>query len=610
MTATTAAHHPRADQAWISDLQEHPGLDVFTPRDPGYDTWRTAWNTAVDHRPLVVAVPTSASGVVAVVDVARRHRIPVAIQAAGHGPTRAARQAILLNLARLDDVQVDLRHRTARIAGGAKWQAVLDVVTPHGLAPLLGSTPDVSAVGYTLGGGLGWLARKYGTSADSVLAFELVTAAGELLRVTPEEHPELFWALRGAGAGHLGVVTAMECRLYPVAEVYGGSLFYPAAMAAEVMRRWRDWLPSVPEDLTSAVTLLNFPGTEDVPEELRGESFVLVRGAFDGPREEGERLLGYWRDWCEPALDAFGPLPFVRIAEISQDPLEPVPYEGTGLWLGSLGDDAIEVLVRASFPEDGPPLLVQTELRHAGGAIARGAAHPAAYGNRDAAILLELTGVTESAAEVAAVRALTQDVVGRIAADLTGGHYLNYVEGDDRRYGVARGTTAGALPRLAAVKTDIDPDNLFDHGLDVTGHRPERTSTMQRTVINPWTWQDELGYVQANEVVGGQRVLYVSGIASMDADGRPVHAGDMKAQIVQTLDNLETVLKAAGYELSDVVRLNYYTTDMESYWEADEAVDVVGRFRRADCRPASTLLGVAALAWPELLVEMDATAVK
>lgn len=133
---------------------------------------------------------------------------------------------------------------------------------------------------------------------------------------------------------------------------------------------------------------------------------------------------------------------------------------------------------------------------------------------------------------------------------------------------------------------------------------------MQRTTINPWTWQDELGYVQANEVVGGQRVLYVSGIASMDADGRPVHAGDMKAQIVQTLDNLETVLKAAGYELADVVRLNYYTTDIESYWEADEAVDVVGRFRRADCRPASTLLGVAALAWPELLVEMDATAVK
>ncbi len=144
---------------------------------------------------------------------------------------------------------------------------------------------------------------------------------------------------------------------------------------------------------------------------------------------------------------------------------------------------------------------------------------------------------------------------------------------------------------------------------------PAATSTtkrekMERNTINPWTWQDELGYAQAVEVVGGQRVLHVSGIASMDADGKPVNAGDMKAQITQTLDNLETVLKAAGYELSDVVRLNYYTTDIENYWEADEAVDVVGRFERAGCRPASTLLGVANLAWPELLVEMDATAVK
>ena len=417
-----------------------------------------------------MVVPTSTSGVRAVVGFAHHHQLSLAIQSSGHGPARAVRGAILVNLARLDDVQVDPQRRTARIAGGAKWQAVLDVVTPHGLAPLLGSTPDVSAVGYTLGGGLGWLARKYGTSADSVLAFELVTAYGELLRVTADEHPELFWALRGAGAGHLGVVTAMEIRLYPVAEVYGGTLYYPAAMAAEVMRRWRDWLPTVPEDLTSAVTLANFPDLEDVPEDLRDQSFVLVRGALDGPAEQGERLLAYWRDWREPVLDEFGALPFARIGEVSQDPLEPVPYEGTGLWLGSLDDDTISELVRVTFPEDAPPLIVQTELRHAGGAISRGSAYPAAYGNRDAAMLLELVGVTETAAEVAAVRAAIRGVARRIATDLTGGHYLNYVEGEDRRHGVVQGTPPGSYERLAALKAQIDPDNLFDHGLDVTGH--------------------------------------------------------------------------------------------------------------------------------------------
>ena len=470
MTTSTLTGLPRgADRARFAELREHPLLDLHEPGDPEYDLWRAAWNTAVEHHPLAVVVPTTVSEVITVVNFARRHGVPLAIQSSGHGPTRAAHGAILLNLARLADVQVDLRRRTARIAGGTKWQAVLDVVTPHGLAPLLGSTPDVSAIGYTLGGGLGWLARKYGTSADSVLAFEMVTAQGELVRTTRDERPELFWALRGAGAGHLGVVTAMECQLHAVAELYAGSLYYPAPMAREVMQRWRDWLPEVPEDLTSAVTLLNFPDAPDVPDGLRGEAFVLVRGAYDGPAEDGERLLAHWRDWREPAIDDFGPLPFARIAEVSQDPVDPVPYEGTGLWLGGLGDDTIDELVRASFPTQGAPLLVQTELRHTGGAVARGSAYPAAFGNRDAAILLELVGVTETTADIAAVRGLVAEVEERISDDLTGGHYLNYVEGDDRRHGVARGTPAGSLERLAALKARLDPQDLFNHGLAVAG---------------------------------------------------------------------------------------------------------------------------------------------
>lgn len=466
---TTTATRTPSPALHLDDLASHDGLDVFRPGEPGYDAWRDTWNTAVEHRPLAVAVPATTGGVVAVVDHARRHRVPIAIQATGHGPSRAARSAILINLARLTGVRVDPRTRTARIDGGTRWQAVLDAATPHGLAPLLGSTPDVSAIGYTLGGGLGWLARRYGTSADSVSAFEVVTAAGELVRTTPEEHPDLFWALRGAGAGHLGVVTAMECRLYPVAQVYGGNLFYPATAAAAVLRRWRDWLPIVPEALTSAVTLLNLPDTPEVPDELRGRAVVSVRGAYAGPAREGEQLLAHWRDWRSPLVDQFGPLPVARIAEISQDPLDPVPNEGTGLWLRGLTDATIGRLVRATFPPEGTPLLVQTELRHAGGAIARGAAHPAAFGNRDAAILLELVGVTPSPDDVRRVRALIARVRRHIAADLTGGHYLNYVEGEERRHGVDRGIAAGASQRLAALKARIDPLDLFDHGLDVTG---------------------------------------------------------------------------------------------------------------------------------------------
>lgn len=443
-------------------------LDVYRPGDDGYDEARATWNTAVEHRPELVAVPRNTSGVVEVVEFARRTGRSVAIQSTGHGPTRAVRGAVLVNMSRMNDVHLDVDARTVRIGGGAKWQAVLDVVTPHGLAPLLGSTPDVSAVGYTLGGGLGWLARKYGTSADSVIGFEVVAASGEVVRASADSDPELFWALRGAGAGHLGVVTSMETRLYPIAELYAGNLYYPAELAGDVLRRWRDWLPNVPDALTSAVTMINFPPTEDVPDELRGGSFVLVRGAFDGPPDEGERLLSHWRDWETPSIDAFGPLPFARIDEVSQDPLEPVPNDGTGVWLRSLGDGSIDVLTGAMFPPDAAPLLVQAELRHAGGALGRGSSEASAFGNRDALILLELVGVVEDAGIGAQVRRLVTDVRERIAPDLSGGVYLNYVEGDDRRFGVAEGIGSAHVERLASVKRRLDPANLFDHGLDVT----------------------------------------------------------------------------------------------------------------------------------------------
>jgi hypothetical protein len=311
---------------------------------------------------------------------------------------------------------------------------VLDVVTPHGLAPLVGSTPDVSAVGYTLGGGLGWLARKYGTSADSVIAFEVVTADGQLVRASATENPELFWGLRGGGAGALGVITAMEVQLYHVPQVYGGNLFYPAEMAGEVMRRWRDWLPSLPEDITAGVTLFNFPAIPDVPEDFRGRSFVLVRGAYDGPMEEGEKLLSYWREWRTPEFDLFGPLPFDRIAEVSMDPLDPLPVEVVGMWLRSLSDSTIDQLINASFPKDGPPPILFTEMRHAGGALSRGGKVASAFGNRDASILLEMVALTPTKQDIAAVRALTAQTRQRITEDLHGGLYLNFLEGDDRRF--------------------------------------------------------------------------------------------------------------------------------------------------------------------------------
>lgn len=452
----------------VSELRGRTDLDVFRPSDAGYDSVRASWNTAFDHRPLAVVVPVATSGVAAAVRFARANGLSVAIQSTGHGPTREAHDAILINMARMVDVHFDVDTARVRVGGGAKWQAVLDVVTPHGLAPLVGSTPDVSAVGYTLGGGLGWLARKYGTSADSVIAFEVVTATGDVIQVTPTLNSDVFWALRGGGAGSLGVITEMEVQLYHVPQVYGGNLFYPTEMAGDVLRRWRDWLPTLPEDMTAGVALFNFPPIDDVPPPMRGRSFVLVRGAYDGPMEEGERLLSYWREWRTPEMDMFGPLPFDRIAEISMDPLDPLPAEVVGFWLGSLSDQSIDELIAGTFPAGEPPRILFTEMRHAGGALSRGTDTAAAFGNRDASILLEMVSVTPTRDDALAVRELTAEIRKRISADTTGGVYLNFVEGDDRRYGAKAGLGEESFRRLSEVKAAFDPDDVFDHGLDAT----------------------------------------------------------------------------------------------------------------------------------------------
>jgi FAD/FMN-containing dehydrogenase len=415
----------------------------------------------------MVIRPRSTAGVVEAVDHTPTHGRGLAIQAGGHGPTRTADGAVLLDLSDLTEVQVDPVARRAVISGGAKWQAVLDAVVPHGLAPLLGSSPDVGAVGYTLGGGIGWLARAFGSAADSVRSFDVVLADGQVVRASAEDDPELFWALRGAGAGHLGVVTAMEIELYEVTELYAGSLFYPATMAADVMRRWRDWLPSVPQAFTSSVALMNFPPFETVPEPLRGQSFAILHGALPTALDEGERLLGHWREWREPAMDLFGPLPMARVAEISQDPPEPVPGMGAGTWLRGLSDATVDAVIAATLPSGGPPALLFTEVRHTARPVRPGDDGLTALAEHDAPMLLATVGVTPTDEAKAAVAAAIDALAGRLGSDGTGRPYLNFAEGARRRQGVKAAFGPDAYRRLAAVKARLDPAGLFGYGLDV-----------------------------------------------------------------------------------------------------------------------------------------------
>jgi FAD/FMN-containing dehydrogenase len=462
---------PATDARSPSDLERlrtSSELTLLLPDEPGFETARLAWNLAHEHHPLAVARPRSTAGVVEVVSQARALGLGVAIQATGHGPTRSADGVILLDLSQLDEVLVDAVAQRAVVGGGTKWQAVLDAVVPHGLTPLLGSSPDVGAVGYTLGGGIGWLARAHGAAADSVRSFDVVLADGRVVRASAEDEPELFWALRGAGQGHLGVVTAMEIELYEVGELYAGNLFYPVGMATEVMRRWRDWLPALPQSLTSSVSFMNFPVLDIVPEPLRGQSFAVVRGALPGPLEVGEGILAYWREWQPPVIDLFGPLPMARVAEVSQDPLDPLPVEVDGYWLRRLSDATIDELVTTAFPTDGPPPFLFVEIRHTALPASNEPESLIALATQDATMLLTSVAITPTLEAAAAVRATVDALLGRVAPDLTGRPYLNFVEGARRRERVEAALGIDAYRRLAALKSRLDPDDLFDHGLDVT----------------------------------------------------------------------------------------------------------------------------------------------
>ncbi len=440
----------------------------YLPGDPGYATAAAAWNLAVTHRPAAVVVAAHVGDVVHTVRTARRVGKRLVVQTTGHGVVVPADQdSILLVLAGLDHVAVDPARRSATLGGGVQWGPVLAAAQEHGLAPLLGSAPHVGAVGYTLGGGFGWLARKHGLSVDRVTSLRVVLPDGWVVTASRETHPELFWALRGAGAGTLGVVVEMEVRLARVDRVYGGNLLYPLDAAREVFDRYREWIVDAPRELTSAFNITAFPPLDVVPEPLRGQAFAIVRGCHCGPLAEGAAWVDRLRRWRQPAMDLFGPMRFAESAQISQDPVDPVPAISSGRWLAGLGDDVVEAMLETVVGGQAPSPMLFAEARHAGGAVA--VPDPtASFASREARHSLEVVGLLgDPAAGLEAERrigALWERTAPHLAP-LPG--YLNFTDGQERREVAEQCFDRRTWERLVAVKREVDPDGVFAHGIDL-----------------------------------------------------------------------------------------------------------------------------------------------
>jgi len=429
--------------------------DVVAPGDKEYDLARRAWNLAVDQRPALVAFPADAADVRAVVDFARVRGLRVAPQGTGHNASPLPRldDVILLSTQRMRGVEIDVERRIARVAAGTLWLEVTSVASEHGLAPLSGSSPDVGVIGYTLGGGLSWLGRKYGLAANSVTAIELVTADGRFVRATADHEADLFWALRGGG-GNLGVVCAMEFRLYEEPAVYAGMLLWPAEAAREVLAAWVEWTRTVPDEVTTSARILHVPPLPELPEVVRGRSIVVIDGAVAGGVADPAAVLAPLRRLA-PEVDTFAHVPPVALSRIHMDPEQPMPYMGHGELLGELDAAAIDAIVDVSGPESG---LFMAELRHLGGAVGRVPEGAGAAGRLHGQYLSFAGGMVASPEMAEAVEAGLDRLGAALAPWANGAHYLNFTE---KRVDPATFYAPADYARLQEIRATVDPRGLF-----------------------------------------------------------------------------------------------------------------------------------------------------
>lgn len=437
----------------------HPVPATIVQPDHGaYDDARRAWNLAVDQYPAAVVVARTVGDVREAVAFARRQHLRVAVQGTGHraGALPALDDTLLLRTALEGGVDVDPASRRVRVPAGTLWQDAVAACAAHDLVPLCGSAGDVGVVGYTLGGGLSLLGRRYGLAANHVTAIELVTADGTLVRTDRDTEPELLWALLGGGGG-TGVVTAIEFTAHRAGPLFAGTTFWPAEAAAEVLGAWAAWATDAPEDVTTSARILRLPPLPHVPEPLRGTPVVAIDGVVLGEPGAAVPLLAPWREVGTPMIDTWAPVSIPELLAVHGDPPEPVPAAGGGMLLRAAPPEALAELVRLAGAGSDCSLLF-AELRQLGGALGRRPADAGLAGHLDAGFALFSVGVAPTPEAAAAAEAQTDALIAALAPWHADHGFLNHAE----RPGEATEVHAAAdAERLRAVRRAWDPDGVF-----------------------------------------------------------------------------------------------------------------------------------------------------
>ena len=453
--------------------------ELIRPGDEQYDYARRVWNGMIDKHPALIARCIDTEDVITAVNFAREHNLLVAVRGGGHNAAGNATcdGGLVIDLSLMRDVQVDPAQRTVRAQGGATWADVDTATQRYGLATPGGAVSTTGIAGLTLGGGLGWLRRKYGLSCDNLLSVDVVTADGHFISASRDENAALFWALQGGG-GNFGVVTNFEYQLHPVGpEVLFLLIFYPMAQARALLANWRDFMQTAPDEFSSNAFFWTVPPAPFLPATAHGQRVLVMAGMYAGPVAEGAALVEPLRHLATPVADLTGPMPYVAV-QSSLDAVFPA-HELHHYWkshyLNSLDDAVIDALARHAETAPSPMTLV--DLWAMGGAVGRVPATATAFGDRSAPFwLIFNTTWADPAASDVNIR-WTRDFWQAMQPFARDGIYMNFPglnEEGDRQVRASHGPN---YARLAAVKQQYDPTNLFRLNQNI---KPSQGETMNK----------------------------------------------------------------------------------------------------------------------------------
>ena len=445
-----------------SALDDRVAGQIVRPGDPEYDEARSVWNGIVDRRPAAIVRCTGTADVVACVDVAREHGVPLSVRGGGHNVagTAVCDDGIVVDCSEMRGVWVDTDARRVSVQGGATLADVDRETQLFGLAVPLGVVSDTGVAGLTLGGGFGHLSRTYGLSCDALRSADVVTADGDVLTASAEEHPDLFWALRGGG-GNFGVVTRFEYEAYPVGpDVMACFVVHPAHDRAALFRKYREFCANAPDEVGLLAFTMWIPDDELFPEHARDKPGVGFLGSYVGPVDEGADAFESVRSFDTPLVDFSGVMPFTELQQmLDEDYPDGRRYYWKSLYLDTLSDEAIETIVDAA--ESAPSKLSTVDVWQLGGAISDVDDDETAIGWRDMPHMLGIEANWDDPADDEANIEWARTLWSAMQPYSPGGLYVNFPgfgeEGDD----LVRAVYGDNYERLAAVKARYDPENLF-----------------------------------------------------------------------------------------------------------------------------------------------------